>query len=479
LNNLVPYIASMFIGGIIGYSTNWIAIKMLFRPLNEVKVFGIKIPFTPGVIPKQRKALGNSIGKTVENYLLTHESINETIGSVEFQQKISSLLRNKIQSLSSSQSSITDLFDKYNLRKEPLMQFLLVTTLNNRINFVKAFSNFCGLIVKNASSIQIESILKPFGIYSEDQLSNYISKKVDNGMCRMHNNFISNDLSIDNFLTDKVKLNIEELLLTYSPHLLSKSSNVLDNNLVRDFISKSLKEVLSESFFGGIVRNFVSIETLTDMTISGLKKKLSDPNTIEDLKEQLPYLLQRFYSVKLYSIGLLLESEEKLVKITLQELISDMVLNLYRNNKHKSLNDLFSSSNEDLCRVSTEIFTKKFDEITTSQESFNSSVEPIFEMIMGYKISGFFTLLDENIEQIVSFIGNLLTVLIDFYGEKILSTLDVKTMVEVQIDKLNLLQVEEIILGVMNNQLKAITWFGLFLGALLGLLMPYLNSILS
>src|SRR5690554_200898 len=130
----------MIIGGIIGYSTNWIAIKMLFRPLNEVKVLGLKIPFTPGVIPKQRKALGTSIGKTVENYLLTHESINETIGSAEFQQKISSLLRNKIQSLSSSQSSIRDLFDKYNLRKEPLMQFLLVTTLNNRNNFVKAFS---------------------------------------------------------------------------------------------------------------------------------------------------------------------------------------------------------------------------------------------------------------------------------------------------------------------------------------------------
>ena len=40
------------IGAIIGYCTNYIAVKMLFYPRNEVKVCGHKVPFTPGAIPK-------------------------------------------------------------------------------------------------------------------------------------------------------------------------------------------------------------------------------------------------------------------------------------------------------------------------------------------------------------------------------------------------------------------------------------------
>ena len=40
-------IIPVFVGAIIGYITNWLAIKMLFRPHGEKKIFGIKLPFTP------------------------------------------------------------------------------------------------------------------------------------------------------------------------------------------------------------------------------------------------------------------------------------------------------------------------------------------------------------------------------------------------------------------------------------------------
>ena len=49
---VLHYIAGPLLGAVIGYCTNWLAVKMLFKPLEPIKVFGRTLPFTPGVIPK-------------------------------------------------------------------------------------------------------------------------------------------------------------------------------------------------------------------------------------------------------------------------------------------------------------------------------------------------------------------------------------------------------------------------------------------
>jgi uncharacterized membrane protein YheB (UPF0754 family) len=66
---LIPPLA----GAIIGYVTNAVAIKMLFRPLREIRVFGIRLPFTPGILPRQRHKLAENIGAMVERQLITPE----------------------------------------------------------------------------------------------------------------------------------------------------------------------------------------------------------------------------------------------------------------------------------------------------------------------------------------------------------------------------------------------------------------------
>ena len=75
------------IGALIGYITNSIAIKMLFRPLKEVRVFGIRLPFTPGILPKQRHRLANSIGGMVERELITPEIIRNRLLNKELREK--------------------------------------------------------------------------------------------------------------------------------------------------------------------------------------------------------------------------------------------------------------------------------------------------------------------------------------------------------------------------------------------------------
>ena len=69
------YIAGPLIGAFIGYCTNYIAVKMLFHPYKEVKLFGLTLPFTPGVIPKNKPRLARAIARAVSDVLLTKEDM--------------------------------------------------------------------------------------------------------------------------------------------------------------------------------------------------------------------------------------------------------------------------------------------------------------------------------------------------------------------------------------------------------------------
>lgn len=70
---VLPWILPPLLGAMIGYLTNSIAIRMLFRPLREWRVLGVRVPFTPGVIPRRRHELAESIGDMVSRELLTPE----------------------------------------------------------------------------------------------------------------------------------------------------------------------------------------------------------------------------------------------------------------------------------------------------------------------------------------------------------------------------------------------------------------------
>jgi uncharacterized membrane protein YheB (UPF0754 family) len=64
-------------GGIIGYYTNDLAIKMLFRPYRAVKIGELVIPFTPGLIPRNQDRLAQRISNAIMSSLLTPEEMHK------------------------------------------------------------------------------------------------------------------------------------------------------------------------------------------------------------------------------------------------------------------------------------------------------------------------------------------------------------------------------------------------------------------
>jgi uncharacterized membrane protein YheB (UPF0754 family) len=75
LSQLWLYVSPPILGTIIGYYTNDIAIKMLFRPYRALYVGKRRVPFTPGLIPRNQERLAQRISDTIMGSLLTPEEL--------------------------------------------------------------------------------------------------------------------------------------------------------------------------------------------------------------------------------------------------------------------------------------------------------------------------------------------------------------------------------------------------------------------
>jgi len=87
--SLTTWISVPLIGAFIGYVTNWLAVKMIFRPIKPRSFLGIRVQ---GLIGRRQKELAASIGKTVGTHLISHKDIVKAFNSIDFSSLISELL---------------------------------------------------------------------------------------------------------------------------------------------------------------------------------------------------------------------------------------------------------------------------------------------------------------------------------------------------------------------------------------------------
>ena len=106
----VSFIIAPLVGSVIGYITNDLAIRMLFRPHKAKHIFGMHIPFTPGIIPKEKGRIAKAIGDVISENLMSHEVLGKYL--------LSDTITGKLR------SGISGFFEKQKQNDETVRQFL-------------------------------------------------------------------------------------------------------------------------------------------------------------------------------------------------------------------------------------------------------------------------------------------------------------------------------------------------------------------
>lgn len=113
---IMHYAAPPLVGAVIGYFTNLIAVKMLFFPHEEKRIFGWRVPFTPGAIPKGKARLAKSAGRIVQNDLFTREDISGKLLTEEVEKplidRVMSILNENIRDTGAILTGSPEKYDK-------------------------------------------------------------------------------------------------------------------------------------------------------------------------------------------------------------------------------------------------------------------------------------------------------------------------------------------------------------------------------
>ena len=82
------------IGGAIGWLTNWLAIRMLFRPRRPWRVLGMTVQ---GVVPQRRDELARRVADAIERDLFSHEDIRQAVLHPDYQEALRGRLEGHVR----------------------------------------------------------------------------------------------------------------------------------------------------------------------------------------------------------------------------------------------------------------------------------------------------------------------------------------------------------------------------------------------
>lgn len=156
LETYIPYIAAPVVGAVIGFITNDIAIRMLFRPHTAKYLFGMKIPFTPGIIPKEKGRIAEAIGGAISENLMNQEVLQRYLLSDGMTLKVRTSVEEFFETQKSNHESVAD-FLKHYLNEDELQ--VIVSSVNANLTSQVHTKLSDSEVGKNVAHIVVENVV--------------------------------------------------------------------------------------------------------------------------------------------------------------------------------------------------------------------------------------------------------------------------------------------------------------------------------
>lgn len=494
------YIIGALIGAVIGYITNWLAIKMLFRPREAKYIFGMKLPFTPGLIPKEKSRIANKVGETVGTHLLNSDSLSKALKDDKIKAKFNEVAKEKINQVINSNSTLEEslkntLGENYyalkgnminNITKTILesiqeeefknkVKFYIVDSIKERLN--KNPEKIIDFINSNKFREVIINTLE------EEKTRDIIGK----ALLKEVKTLGKEDLTIEEVIPENIKPYIEEYVKSQKDTLV----DIIKNLLRDDEVSHKIKSAINDNI-PSIVSMFLSEDVIYGKLVSLVDKSLSEEENKEyicdaalafvheSMKKKVSDVINNVGEEKLEVISDALGdkiSKKLNTEENIDSIISKLNCKISSFNSYEEIIKVLFNDYENILIDNIDSMISRIVNNNQISGEISKIIEKVFDKFLQNSLNDI-CYNKQNLENsIMSILDNLYNDFVENKSAKVLEIVDISSIVEEQINAFEVDYAEEIIIGIANKELKAITWLGALLGGILGILSPLLSTI--
>lgn len=501
-------IVPILVGAVIGYVTNWIAIRMLFRPRHEIKIMGVGVPFTPGVIPGGKKRLAGSIGQTVGGMLLTAENVQRHLLRPGVEEQVRRRINDGLAELKARGVTPGELLgaDGVDGRVREELAGLLAGAAAGLLQngelrrslarfaagaLCDALDRPVGAAAGTPEFAALRETLErlPGKILARDEAGRALRSR----LTRQIEDLLRSPEPVGSYLPVAARDGMHELISEQTPRIAAALEQYLNSPGVRQAIKKRIEDFFEGTALKRLLNGVFQLagsgpDAMVRRLARELAAFLSDEQHRAELEERLHMLADEMLEKSVAEITAAMDTAARREKAgeladwlldrlfrpeTLAPLL-DSLEEMLASNSHRTWRDLFCPDELDLPAM-LEDYLERLLERLAAAEQVDRSLAPL----AARAVDG---LLNTPPERILALLPPRLAAdpgepalqlyrwAVPKFVPGLLSFFDVTGMVRQRVEELDVLQVEEMLLGIMRRELAAITWLGALVGALIGAL---------
>lgn len=280
---MIHYLIGPAVGAVIGYITNDIAIRMLFRPHQAKYFMGMHIPFTPGIIPKEKARIAASIGKAVSENLMNREVLEKSLLSDDMMDKIGNAIDEFVATQSQNEETIEQFAGHY-LTTDDISAMRgevtggIVKMITTKLQDTSLGDNIAHMATEHVLEKTRNSVA---GLFGADKLVAGLAQPIEKIMAKHINEILQNNSRqmIEHLVTEEsdhlMGMTMQELAKGHTEQIQQIKSGIL--NAYRVIITEHLPRILQD----------IDISTIIEERINEMDMNEAEAIIMDVMKKEL------------------------------------------------------------------------------------------------------------------------------------------------------------------------------------------------
>lgn len=280
---MYQYFVGPLVGAVIGYITNDIAIRMLFRPHQAKYFMGIHIPFTPGIIPKEKARIAGAIGKAVSENLMNREVLEKSLLSDDMLTKMNNAIDEFVTTQGANEETIEQ-FARHYLTEEDIIAMRqnvsdgIVKMVSSKLTDSNMGEQIAHMATEHVLAKTRNSVA---GLFGADKLVAGVAQPIEKILAKHINEILQTnsqqmikDLVVKQS-DDLLNMTMSQLVSNHDEQVAQIKSGIM--NAYRVIITEHLPRILQDIDISGIIEqriNEMDMDEAEAIILDVMKKEL-------------------------------------------------------------------------------------------------------------------------------------------------------------------------------------------------------------